>query len=607
MNPLPLVRRSSVQFLALALVGSVASAQVPETRLDVGTPAGTTHARGVVIASSGSSVYVAWEDDRNGVADVYFNRSLDGGATWLGVDVRLDAGSSNSRSPVIACSGSDVYVLWTDDRNGCGDLYLNRSVNGGGTWLESDMRVDSATGAGTTCSSGYGLAAAGSSVYACWTETNTPFPTGATTVRFRGSTNNGVSWGTDTRIDVGLTGTFKPLNPVIAASGANVYVAWHSVVGAEISPEDVYVNASLDGGTTWLAQAARVDVGTLSGEEFAFSPRIAASGASVYVAWLDHRSGEDVYLNRSLDGGASWLLADVQVNDSSSVNPGQLTLETTGSSVFATWQDDRTGVSARGGSGVAFNRSLDSGTTWLASDTILNAGAEAQGFGKNIDVAAEGASVFVAWLEYRADHTSPTFGGDISFNRSIDDGTSWLPEDRTIDSGSWPYTSVDRPVPVVAASGSSAYVAWSDPRSGSNDAFFAFPLGYQTYGAGTPGTGGVVPSMSGSGQASIGALSTIHVDDGLGGAPCLVVYTFAGPAAIPSVYGTLLVAQPWRSFTVGLGGTPGVAGAGSKAISRTIKDDVSVLGRRVDFQAAVFDAGGTHGIALSNGLEIRIL
>jgi hypothetical protein len=33
---------------------------------------------------------VTWRDTRNGRDDIYFNRSPDGGATWLIADVRLD-------------------------------------------------------------------------------------------------------------------------------------------------------------------------------------------------------------------------------------------------------------------------------------------------------------------------------------------------------------------------------------------------------------------------------------------------------------------------------------------------------------------------------------
>ena len=93
------------------------------------------------IAADGQSVYVIWEDFRNGtfpmVSDIYFNRSLDGGTTWLPTDVRLNVGVAPGATLAldhdIAVSGSVVYVVWEDQRNGSNgqgrDVYLNRSVS----------------------------------------------------------------------------------------------------------------------------------------------------------------------------------------------------------------------------------------------------------------------------------------------------------------------------------------------------------------------------------------------------------------------------------------------------------------------------------------------
>ena len=104
------------------------------------------------IAASGDSVYVTWMDTRNDFGvdhhlewDIYFNRSLDGGATWLPSDIRLDTdlpGAARSEVPQIAASGDSVYVTWWDGRDGTADIYFNRSLDGGATWLTSDIRLD---------------------------------------------------------------------------------------------------------------------------------------------------------------------------------------------------------------------------------------------------------------------------------------------------------------------------------------------------------------------------------------------------------------------------------------------------------------------------------
>ena len=81
-----------------------------DTRLDRDS-AGVKDSYLPQICCEGSQVCVVWEDLRNGAWDIYFNRSTDGGGTWMPQDVRLDtsaAGSSSSLEPTIACSGQNV-------------------------------------------------------------------------------------------------------------------------------------------------------------------------------------------------------------------------------------------------------------------------------------------------------------------------------------------------------------------------------------------------------------------------------------------------------------------------------------------------------------------
>src|SRR5262245_25457927 len=61
-----------------------------DTRLDVGDPLGWELSIFPEIARAGANLYVVWYDRRLGDLDVFFNRSLDGGDTWLATDVRLD-------------------------------------------------------------------------------------------------------------------------------------------------------------------------------------------------------------------------------------------------------------------------------------------------------------------------------------------------------------------------------------------------------------------------------------------------------------------------------------------------------------------------------------
>ncbi|MBN2378726.1 hypothetical protein JXM67_02855 [candidate division WOR-3 bacterium] len=98
------------------------------------------------VAASGDNVHVVWEDSRDGAAKVYYNRSLDKGVTWQPSDLRLIDISSAAAAfhPSIAASGSDVHVVWHDERNTDAEIYYDYSGNNGSTW-GADQRLTNAS------------------------------------------------------------------------------------------------------------------------------------------------------------------------------------------------------------------------------------------------------------------------------------------------------------------------------------------------------------------------------------------------------------------------------------------------------------------------------
>ncbi|MCX6157810.1 MAG: T9SS type A sorting domain-containing protein [Ignavibacteriae bacterium] len=84
-----------------------------------------------VIASSGSNVHVVWDDNRNSATnyEIYYKGSTNGGINW-GADTRLTFDSSFSMYPFVSASGTAVHVLWTDLRNGNYEIYYKRNPTG---------------------------------------------------------------------------------------------------------------------------------------------------------------------------------------------------------------------------------------------------------------------------------------------------------------------------------------------------------------------------------------------------------------------------------------------------------------------------------------------
>jgi hypothetical protein len=126
------------------------------------------------------------------------------------------------------------------------------------------------------------------------------------------------------------------------------------------------------------------------------------------------------------------------------------------------------------------------------------------------------------------------------------------------------------------------------------------------YGEGLAGSGGQVPRLAGTGSTNLGDDFAIHIADGLGAAPGLLVLGLA-PAALPLKGGTLLV-DPTGAVLVSvtLGGPAGVAGAGALQLDATMPVAPALSGSSAFLQAGFLDPGAPAGTSLTNGLELVV-
>lgn len=84
------------------------------------------------IATSGSNVYIMWEDKTGGDVDLLFKRSTDNGATLQAV-VNISNNNGASIEPRIMTIGSNIFIVWTDDSPGNKDILFRRSTDSGAT------------------------------------------------------------------------------------------------------------------------------------------------------------------------------------------------------------------------------------------------------------------------------------------------------------------------------------------------------------------------------------------------------------------------------------------------------------------------------------------
>ena len=225
-------------------------------RLSTPPPSPTRTARIPVVAvNQGGEIYVVWEDFRHNTSDLYFNRSLDKGVTWLSQDLWLTAVRpplASATNPILlADTSGNLYLLWEDIREVPHSLYFNRSLDKGVTWLPHAIRLD--RHAPNEITRGHRLAHDDSGhVYAAWAQGSET----KVTVRFRHSDDYGATWTEKDQILDSGQGKDGPRVPWLTADGkGSVYVVWSS---DRTGRYHLYLNRSLDHGRTWLPQDVRI-------------------------------------------------------------------------------------------------------------------------------------------------------------------------------------------------------------------------------------------------------------------------------------------------------------------------------------------------------------
>jgi hypothetical protein len=152
--------------------------------------------------------------------------------------------------------------------------------------------------------------------------------------------------------------------PAIAASGANVYVAWVSQASylhyRPSFPRVVWIRVSNDEGDSWSAPIQL----TLAGSRVDF-PVIAASGDSAWVVWTNADSGL-IRMATSIDAGVNWTRRTIGTTTSGGGSSegyrGLPAIGASGPNVAALW------FATSGGRQVALT-SNQAGTDWSASST----------------------------------------------------------------------------------------------------------------------------------------------------------------------------------------------------------------------------------------------
>ncbi len=225
------------------------------------------------LAVQGSNVHLVWEDARDTCHEIYYKRSTNAGDSWGG-DTRLSTkDDSVSRFPSVAASGSNVHVVWSDNRDGNLETYYRRSVNNGTDWGTETRLTTNDSLSSTAC-----IAVSGDTVHVVWCDGRD----GNSELYYKRSNDNGTTWSTDARLtnDDALSS-----NPSIAVFGSAVHIVWYDARNGNM---EIYYKYSMDNGANWSP-----DIRLTNNAASSYNPIVATFGLDVHVVWIDDRDGND--------------------------------------------------------------------------------------------------------------------------------------------------------------------------------------------------------------------------------------------------------------------------------------------------------------------------
>jgi hypothetical protein len=393
------------------------------------------------------------------------NGQVNEGCTYpAATATRLDTlGSSQSQHSTFqlttASADNDFFVAYSDARTGNRDIYGRFSTNAGQSWAANDILI---ANSGNVEVEPFAFMRAGRA-YLSYSR----FSGGIRRIYVRSSNTPFTSWSSEVKVDANDTSTtdldcYFSHGVVSKTNGNNdqLAIVWSEIAGTSANPtRNIYLSYSKNGGSSW---ASPLLVNQGAGQNKGELPVLASNGnGNVYVAWRDKR----------IAGRAQVYFATINTDIASpSLSPGlalqpniasasaeEIVLSAEGNNVYVGWTDLRSSaknirvaVSNNNGSSFKQIAGVTDGTIVNPDSVFADAAVPS--------IAARSGSVIVAWEDTRSGKS------DIRFNRSSDNGNTWLSQTPRVDTGDALGGSTSLQPNVAFGQGNNVYVVWQDLR-----------------------------------------------------------------------------------------------------------------------------------------------
>jgi hypothetical protein len=261
---------------------------------------------GYDLTLDGGTLYFVWTASRDGRKQILFSSSSDSGRTWGHYLPVNDSDVGQRRQPVVAVWNSTLFVAWQDEREGGVGTWFTQSTDGGLTWapnaqldrLSYERVLDSKSPRWIT-----GDAQHGCVIPSGWSDKK---PLGTLLVSV--TEDVGTSWEARVSLpdilvsDAAVVATGQVLNAIVVGN-MGIKSLPTTIGGTPELRGHVYFMMSKDGGKTWRKRR-RIDDDP--GDSSKWAPMLLADGRRLVAIWEDDRSVEGLYVTFSGDAGRTW-------------------------------------------------------------------------------------------------------------------------------------------------------------------------------------------------------------------------------------------------------------------------------------------------------------
>lgn len=265
---------------------------------------------------SGNNVYVVWYNSTLTAANVtddqiLFSRSTDAGAHFSSpINLSNNPNSFSSR-PQIDASGKNVYVAWLESGPNhtlnIADTYFTRSVDAGATFstpikLSNNVAANNYGFNFDTPKIASSNSTTDSNVYVIWgyiSPLSSSIPQ-KTDLYISRSADGGVLFSSPFKIssNVGLRDASINVSTIPNNNADEVVIMWSADTGIRALGNDLFISQSMDNG---LSFSNPIDVGNVIGSSF--FPEMIINGSSLHFTWTEYNDGTYSILFRTVSQG----------------------------------------------------------------------------------------------------------------------------------------------------------------------------------------------------------------------------------------------------------------------------------------------------------------